>query len=60
MSGVIRVDLDGRVALQRAHSQEHGCLGVSATVDMQFAITSGTKGLTALTVMSLVGVVSPA
>jgi CubicO group peptidase (beta-lactamase class C family) len=54
LSGVIRVDLDGRVAVQRAYGLAHRGLGVTNTVDTQFAIASGTKGLTALTVMSLV------
>ena len=54
LSGVIRVDLDGRLAVQRAYGLAHRGLGVPNTVDTQFAIASGTKGLTALTVMSLV------
>jgi CubicO group peptidase (beta-lactamase class C family) len=54
LSGVIRIDLDGRIAVQRAFGLAHRGHGVSATVDTQFAIASGTKGLTALTVMSLV------
>ena len=54
LSGVIRVDLDGRLAVQRAYGLAHRGLGVPTTVDTQFAIASGSKGLTALTVMSLV------
>jgi CubicO group peptidase (beta-lactamase class C family) len=54
LSGVIRVDLDGRVAVQRAYGLAHRGHGVPNTVDTQFGIASGTKGLTALTVMSLV------
>jgi CubicO group peptidase (beta-lactamase class C family) len=53
-SGVIRVDLDGSVAVQRAYGLAHRGLGVPNTVDTQFGIASGAKGLTALTVMSLV------
>jgi CubicO group peptidase (beta-lactamase class C family) len=53
-SGAIRIDLDGRIAVQRAFGLAHRGHGVSTTVDTQFAIASGTKGLTALTVMSLV------
>jgi CubicO group peptidase (beta-lactamase class C family) len=53
-SGVIRVDLDGSVAVQRAYGLAHRGLGVPNTVDTQFGIASGSKGLTALTVMSLV------
>ena len=54
LSGVVRIDLDGRVAVQRAYGLAHRGLGVPSTVDTQFAIASGSKGLTALTVMSLV------
>ena len=45
---------DGRVAVQRAYGLAHRGLGVPTTVDTQFAIASGSKCLTALTVMSLV------
>ncbi|MDQ1494392.1 MAG: hypothetical protein QOG69_875 [Actinomycetota bacterium] len=54
LSGVIRIDLDGSLALQRAYGLAHRGLGVPTTVDTQFSIASGSKGLTALTVMSLV------
>jgi CubicO group peptidase (beta-lactamase class C family) len=54
LSGVIRVDLDGRPAVRRAYGLAHRALGVRNTVDTQFGIASGSKGLTALTVMSLV------
>jgi CubicO group peptidase (beta-lactamase class C family) len=54
LSGVVRVDLDGRVAAQRAYGWAHRGLGIPTTVDTLFAIASGSKGLTALTVMSLV------
>ena len=54
LSGLIRIDLDGRLAVQRAYGLAHRGLGVPNTVDTQFAIASGTKGLTALAVMSLV------
>ncbi len=47
LSGVIRVDLDGRLAVQRANGLAHRGLGVPTTVDTQLAIASGTKGLTA-------------
>ena len=53
-SGVIRVDLDGGVAVQRAYGLAHRGVGVPNTVDTQFGIASGSKGLTALAVMSLV------
>jgi CubicO group peptidase (beta-lactamase class C family) len=54
LSGVIRIDLDGSLAVQRAYGLAHRGLGVPNTVDTLFATASGTKGLTALTVMSLV------
>ncbi len=54
LSGVIRVDLDGRPAVQRAYGLAHRGLGVPTTVDTQFGIASGSKGLTALAVMSLI------
>jgi CubicO group peptidase (beta-lactamase class C family) len=54
LSGVIRADLDGSLAVQRAYGLAHRGLGVPTTVDTQFAIASGSKGLTALAVMSLV------
>ena len=54
LSGVVRLDLDGSLAVQRAYGLAHRGLGVPTTIDTQFATASGTKGLTALTVMSLV------
>ncbi len=54
LSGLIRVDLDGSLAVQRAYGLAHRGLGVPTTVDTQFAIASGSKSLTALAVMSLV------
>jgi CubicO group peptidase (beta-lactamase class C family) len=53
-SGVIRADIDGGIAAQRAYGMAHRDLGVANTVDTQLAIASGSKGLTALAVMSLV------
>ena len=53
-SGVIRVDLVGSLAVQRAYGLARRDLGVPNTVDTQFAIASGSKTLTALAVMSLV------
>ena len=53
-SGVVRVDVDGSLAVQRAYGLAHRGLGVPNTVDTQFGIASGSKGLTALAVMSLV------
>jgi CubicO group peptidase (beta-lactamase class C family) len=54
LSGLIRVDIEGSLAVQRAYGLAHRGLGIPNTVDTQFAIASGSKGLTALTVMSLV------
>ncbi len=54
LSGVVRIDLEGSLAVQRAYGLAHRGVGVANTVDTQFGTASGTKGLTALTVMSLV------
>jgi CubicO group peptidase (beta-lactamase class C family) len=53
-SGVVRLDRAGETVFERAYRMAHRGLGVHNTVDTRFAIASGTKGLTALTVMSLV------
>jgi CubicO group peptidase (beta-lactamase class C family) len=53
-SGVVRVDRDGEAGLARAYGLAHRALGIPNTVETRFGIASGTKGLTALTVMSLV------
>ena len=44
LSGVIRVDLDGRLAVQRAYGLAHRGLGVPTTVDTQLAIAQRHKG----------------
>jgi CubicO group peptidase (beta-lactamase class C family) len=54
LSGAVRIDLDGRVAYERGYRLAQRGLGIDNDVDTQFAIASGTKGLTALTVMRLV------
>ena len=54
LSGVVRVDLDGTPVFRRAYGMAHRGLGIPTTVDTQFAVASGAKGLTALTVMSMV------
>jgi len=54
LSGVVRVDVDGRAVVQRAYGFAHRAHRVGARVDTLFATASGTKGLTALAVMSLV------
>jgi CubicO group peptidase (beta-lactamase class C family) len=53
-SGVVRVDLDGGLAVSRAYGLARRDLRVPNTVDTQFAIASGSKALTALVVMGLV------
>jgi CubicO group peptidase (beta-lactamase class C family) len=53
-SGVVRVDVDGDVRFVRAYGFAHRAFGVPNTEETRFGIASGTKGLTALTVMSLV------
>jgi CubicO group peptidase (beta-lactamase class C family) len=54
LSGAIRIDVERSLVVQRAYGLAHRGLGVPNTVDTQFAIASGSKGLTALVVMSLV------
>ena len=54
LSGVVRIDVDGRVAFQAAYGMAHRGLGIANRMDTQFSIASGSKGLTALAVMSLV------
>lgn len=53
-SGVVRIDVDGKVALERAYGMADRGHRIPNTVDTRFGIASGTKGLTALTVVSLV------
>jgi len=53
-TGVVRLDEAGVTVFERAYGMAHRGLGVPNTVDTRFAIASGTKPLTALTVMSLV------
>ncbi|GGS58739.1 serine hydrolase domain-containing protein [Actinokineospora fastidiosa] len=51
-SGVVRVDRDGQV-FAKAYGLAHRGYGIANTVDTRFAIASGCKGFTALTVVSL-------
>jgi CubicO group peptidase (beta-lactamase class C family) len=53
-SGVVRVDRDGEAALVAAYGLADRAHGIPVTPATRFGIASGTKGLTALTVMSLV------
>lgn len=53
-SGVVRIDLDGAVVFEHAFGLANRALTVANAVGTQFATASGTKGFTALTVMSMV------
>jgi len=53
-SGVVRVDRGGEIELAKAYGLAHRGHEIANTVDTQFAIASGTKGLTALTLVSLI------
>ncbi len=53
-SGVVRVDLGDEVELANAYGLAHRGYEIPNKVDTQFAIASGTKGLTALAVASLI------
>ena len=53
-SGVVRVDRGPDVELVRAYGLADRAHGIPNTADTQFGLASGTKGLTALTVVSLI------
>ncbi len=53
-SGVVRVDRGDEVELAVAYGLAHRGYEISNTVDTRFAIASGTKGLTAVAVASLI------
>jgi CubicO group peptidase (beta-lactamase class C family) len=53
-SGVVRVDRGDDAELAKAYGLAHRGHRIATTVDTQFAIASGGKGLTALTVVSLI------
>jgi CubicO group peptidase (beta-lactamase class C family) len=53
-SGVVQVARDGELLLERAWGLADRAHGIANTLDTQFGIASGTKGLTAVAVMSLV------
>ena len=53
-SGVVHVESDGRVELAKAFGHADRSHGVSNTVETQFPLASGAKGLTALAVVSLI------
>ncbi len=54
LSGTVRVDLDEQVVFECATGMAHRGLGVANTPTTQFAIASGVKGMTAMTVMTMV------
>ena len=53
-AGVVSVDRGGEVEFARAYGLAHRAHRIPNTVDTRFGIASGTKGLTALVVVSLV------
>jgi CubicO group peptidase (beta-lactamase class C family) len=53
-SGVVRVDSADGIEVAKAYGLAHRGYEIPNEVDTQFAIASGTKGLTALTVVSLI------
>ena len=53
-SGVVRIDRAGEVELAKAYGLAHRGHEIPNTVDTQFAVASGAKGLTAIVVASLI------
>jgi CubicO group peptidase (beta-lactamase class C family) len=53
-SGVVRVDDGDAVQVAKAYGLAHRGYGVPNQVDTRFGVASGTKGLTVLTVASLI------
>jgi CubicO group peptidase (beta-lactamase class C family) len=53
-SGVVRVDCADGIEVAKAYGPAHRGYEIPNNVDTQFAIASGTKGLTALAVVSLI------
>ncbi|HKE50343.1 MAG TPA: serine hydrolase domain-containing protein [Actinomycetes bacterium] len=53
-SGVVRVDRGGTVELAKAYGYASRAYRIPNTVDTRFGIASGVKGLTALSVVSLI------
>ena len=53
-SGVVHVRTDGRAELAKGYGKADRAHGIANTVETQFGIASGAKGLTALAVVSLV------
>jgi CubicO group peptidase (beta-lactamase class C family) len=53
-SGVVRVDRDDHLELAKAYGMAHRALQIPNAVDTQFGLASAVKGMTALTVVSLI------
>ena len=53
-AGVVSVDRGGQIEFVRAYGLAHRANEIPNAVDTRFGIASGTKGLTALTVVSLI------
>jgi CubicO group peptidase (beta-lactamase class C family) len=53
-SGVVRVDRGDTVEIAKAYGLAHRPLQIANTIDTQFGIASGVKGMTALVVVSLI------
>ena len=53
-SGAVRVDRSGELVLEKAYGVAHRGLGIPNHVHTRFGLASGTKGLTALAVVSLI------
>ena len=53
-SGVVRVDRGDSIELTKAYGMAHRGLQIPNTIDTQFGIASGVKGMTALVVVSLI------
>ena len=53
-SGVVRIDRADRIELEKAYGFAHRGFEIPNRVDTRFAIASGSKGLTALAVVSLI------
>jgi CubicO group peptidase (beta-lactamase class C family) len=53
-SGVVRVDHAGEVEAAKAYGLAHRPYEIPNTIETQFAIASGSKGLTALVIVSMV------
>ena len=52
LSGAVRIDRDGEIVFEGGYGLANRGLGVANSIDTQFPIASGSKGFTALTVMS--------